>query len=327
MGLPRPASKMETATPLELPVVDSVRRPVAPIPASLNVLIALCACACATMLLSGASHCESRLGIFACALAFSFVANTIFSCLHECVHGIFHPQRRINYAFGVLCAAFFPTGFSLQRTAHLSHHRNNRTDSETFDYVYPGDSWLLKTVQWYGIISGVYWAVVVLGWLLFLVLPFVFRPDPLRARWSDSAEHTSGPAYARAFAAAPPLRARLELLLTIGVQVGLFYALHLSVAGWLCCYLAFAINWSALQYADHAFAPLDITEGAWDLRVHPWVQALFLNYHLHLAHHRHPTLPWVHLPRFVDPDRFRPHFASHYARMWLGPRRAPARTA
>lgn len=279
------------------------------------------------MLLRVASHCESWWAIVLCAIAFSFVGNTVFACLHECVHGIFHPDRRVNYAFGVMCAALFPTGFSLQRAAHLSHHRNNRTESENFDYVHPGDNRLLKTLQWYGIISGVYWVVVVLGWIAYLLLPIAFRRERLRSRWSQLAEHTSGPAYARAFAAAPPIRARVELLFTVTLQLGGCYLLDLSVAGWLACYVAFGINWSSLQYADHAFSRLDVIEGAWDLRVHPWVQALFLNYHLHLAHHRQPALPWIYLPRFVDRERFRPHFVTHYARMWLGPRRAPERPA
>ena len=319
---------METATSLTPTVPDSARRPVsAPIPARLNVLIAVCATATAAILLRAASHCESWWTIALCAVGFSFVGNTVFACLHECVHGIFHPDRRINYAFGVYCAALFPTGFSLQRAAHLGHHRNNRTATETFDYIYPGDNRLLKTLQWYGIISGVYWAVVVLGWIAYLLVPFAFRREPLQSRWSPVAEHTSGPAYARAFAAAPPVRARLELLLTITLQLAAYHLLDLSAAGWLACYVAFGINWSSLQYADHAFSRLDVVEGAWDLRVHPWVQALFLNYHLHLAHHRHPALPWIHLPRFVDAERFRPRFTSHYARMWLGPRRAPGRPA
>lgn len=297
------------------------------IPVTLNIVIATGAGMTAAILLWTASHCESWITLACCAVAFSLVGNTLFSCLHECVHGIFHPNSRLNYVFGVLCAAFFPTGFSLQRAAHLWHHRHNRTETETFDYIYPGDSRLLKTLQWYGIISGVYWIVAVLGWMIYLVVPFIFRRQSVQQSWSNAAEHTSGPAYLRAFAGAPAVRARLELLFTITFQIGLYSTLHLSLVGWLACYLAFGVNWSALQYADHAFSELDVIEGAWDLRVHPWVQALFLNYHLHLAHHRQPTLPWIHLPRFVDPERYRPRFITQYARMWLGPRQPPGPAA
>jgi fatty acid desaturase len=229
----------------------------------------------------------------------------------------------MNEAFGVLCAAFFPTGFSLQRAAHLGHHRNNRTQSECFDYIYPGDNSLLKILQWYGIISGIYWAAVVIGCVTYLLLPSAFRREKLQSRWPQAAEHTSGPAYARAFAAAPPVRARFELVATIVIQLSAYYFLRFSPGAWLACYVAFGINWSSLQYADHAFSRLDVVEGAWDLRVNPCIQTIFLNYHLHLAHHRQPALPWIYLPRFVDGDRYRPRFITQYARMWLGPRRAP----
>ena len=319
---------MEPATPLTQPAVSSAsRRASEPIPTALNVLIATGAMAAAGILLWAASHSESWIIIALCAIAFSFVGNTLFSCLHECVHGVFHPNPRVNYAFGVVTAALFPTGFSLQRAAHLGHHRNNRTETETFDYIYPADNRFLKTLQWYGIISGIYWITVIIGWVAYLLLPFVFRRETLREKWHPLAEHTSGPAYARAFAGAPPVRARLELLVTIALQAGLYYVLDLSPTGWLICYVAFGFNWSALQYADHAFSELDVVDGAWDLRVHPWVQAVFLNYHLHLAHHRQPTLPWIYLPRYVDVQRPRPRFLSIYARMWLGPQPAPGEPA
>ena len=317
---------METAIGPQSDTGLAPRRASRLIPATLNILIAVGAGSAAAILLWTASHCESWFGVALCAVTFSFVGNTVFSCLHECVHGIFHENSRVNYLFGVLCAALFPTGFSLQRAAHLAHHRNNRTEHESFDYIRPGDNGLLKRVQWYGILSGLYWIVAVVGWLAYLLLPFLFRRRALIRPWSPVAEHTAGPAYARAFSAAPPVRARLELLFTVAFQIGLYRGLDLSLAGWLACYLAFGINWSALQYADHAFSPLDVVEGAWDLRVHPWVQALFLNYHLHLAHHRHPTLPWIHLPRYVDNGRHRPRFIWQYARMWLGPRPVPGQS-
>ncbi len=275
------------------------------------------------MLLRVASNSESLILIVIAALTFSFVGNTIFSCLHECVHGVFHPDGRINYAFGVICAAMFPTGFSLQRAAHLGHHERNRSSQEMFDYYGPDDSRFLKTLQWYGIISGIYWACVVLGWLIYLVAPFLFTAHTRRRPWSAIAEHTSGPAYLRSFASAPPVRSRAELLVTIALQAFAFLALDLSATGWLVCYLAFGLNWSSLQYADHAFSPLDRTDGAWDLRVHPWVQRIFLNYHLHRAHHRYPGVSWIHLPEYVDESRPRPRFLTHYLGMWRGPRPVP----
>jgi fatty acid desaturase len=81
------------------------------------------------------------------------------------------------------------------------------------------------------------------------------------------------------------------------------------------------VNWSALQYADHAFSPLDPKDDAWNLKVNPVVRALFLNYHHHLAHHNAPQVPWLHLPKLVRPDSAQPSFWRIYLRMWRGPRR------
>ena len=53
------------------------------------------------------------------------------------------------------------------------------------------------------------------------------------------------------------------------------------------------------------------------------LDALWLNHNWHLTHHKHPTVPWIHLPgigRAENPQRgFLP---AHYARMWRGPRKA-----
>ena len=90
------------AAPLDAPAI----------PATLNIVIAVGAIAIATGCLWLASHAPHWTVVIAAAFIFSFANNTIFSLLHECVHGTFHPRRRINDAAGVLFAAFFPTSFT-----------------------------------------------------------------------------------------------------------------------------------------------------------------------------------------------------------------------
>lgn len=82
--------------------------------------------------------------------------------------------------------------------------------------------------------------------------------------------------------------------------------------------MLFGFTWSALQYADHAYSVRDIRNGAWNLKVHPITKAFFLNYHDHLAHHQHPNVPWIHLPKFVDPNVEKPAFLAIYLKMWKG---------
>ncbi len=107
------------------------------------------------------------------------------------------------------------------------------------------------------------------------------------------------------------------------VPIALVVALDLSLVGWLACYWAFGLNWSSVQYSDHAGSPRHVIEGAWNLRLWPGARWAFLNYNFHLAHHREPNVPWVHLPRRVRPDDASPSFWRIYLSLWLGARKAP----
>ncbi|MBI3299048.1 MAG: fatty acid desaturase [Elusimicrobia bacterium] len=290
-----------------------------PVPARLNALLLLAAVSADAGLLWTASHADGWAAPIAAAVAFSFVNNTVFSLLHESVHGILHPRPSINEWGGRVAAAFIPTGLGFQRIFHLGHHRRNRTAVEQFDYYRPGERRWLKAAQWYAILTGLYWAFLPLGAVVYLLWPGCFRRFPLRGD-SALAGQTSADAMLGGFDEAPEAALRLEILFTGLLQAAVFAVLDLSPGGWLLCYAAFAVNWSSLQYADHAWSALDVTEGAWNLSVNPVVKALFLNYHDHLAHHQRPRTPWIHLPKYVDSSRPRPSFLSVYASMWRGPR-------
>jgi fatty acid desaturase len=295
-----------------------------PIPGALNLALTAIAVPAALLLLRLASHAEPWGWRLAAVVAFSYVNNTIFSLLHEAVHGIFHPRRAVNDACGRVTAAFFPTGFTFQRVCHLGHHRRNRSDVELFDYFLPEDNRPLKAAQWYGILTGVYWLLPPLACLGFLLWPRLYRRPFFRSR---AARQTSAEAMLSGFEDAPAGRIRLEILFSILMQATMVWALDLSLAGWLACYAAFALNWSGLQYADHAWSSRDVHDGAWNLRVNRIVRYLFLNYHHHRAHHQHPSVPWLHLPKYVDPAEERPSFLRIYLQMWRGPRPWPAAEA
>jgi fatty acid desaturase len=294
------------------------------VPGALNVTLAAVVMSMNVLLLYGASHAVSWIWMLAAALAFSFTNNTIYSLLHECVHRKFHESRAVNEWSGRLLAAWFPTGFTFHRMCHLGHHRHNRTEVERFDYYAPEDNRLLKFVQWYGILTGLYWLMPPLGCLLVLVLPTTLLLRLVDSRGSKTVEHIGTDAILGGLAEVSQSVMRLEILLTAAVQVALWRLIDLSVAGWVACYVAFAVNWSALQYADHAWSELDVRDGAWNLRVSRGVQYVFLNYHHHLAHHQHPDVPWVHLGKFVDFEVPRPSFLKIYLSMWRGPRPLPA---
>lgn len=293
------------------------------IPGTLNVCLLMGTSWVAGWLLHLASHAPTWWQVTLAVLGFSFVNNTIFSLLHESVHGIFHRNRRVNEWAGRSAAAFFPTALTFQRIFHLRHHRNNRTEVEQFDYLRPTDNRVLKYAQWYAILTGLYWMASPLGMLLYLIWPGAFRMKWLRAEDSRVAQQTAADAMLEGFDNAPTNRIRWEILFTLLMQVALVWLAQATWQGWLLCYAAFAVNWSSLQYADHAWSEFDVREGAWNLRVNKLVQWLFLNYHHHKAHHQHPEVSWFNLSEHVDFSEQRPSFFKIWLSMWRGPRPLP----
>lgn len=300
-------------------MLDAPRPAAAAIPERLNLALLAVASAVSGALLWGASHAPGPPAAIACAVGFSFTANTLFSLLHESVHGIFSPRPGINEWAGRLAAAWFPTGLAVQRAFHFTHHRNNRSESERFDLLYGGDVRWLKRAQWYSLLTGVYWLVTVAGVVAHLVVPRVARRRLLRSAGPRAAAQTSADEYLAALDGVDPVGSRLEIALSLACQAALFVLLDLSALGWVLCYGAFALSWSALQYADHAFSPLDRHEGAWNLAVDPVTRLFFLNYHYHRAHHQNPRVPWSRLPDLVDPAEPKPSFWRVWRRMWRGP--------
>lgn len=294
-----------------------------PIPGRANLLILAAAALVSGSALYVASH-AARWPVAALAvLVFAASANTLFALLHEAVHGILHPSPAVNRWGGRLAAAFFPTGLMVQRAFHATHHENNRSRAERFEYIHEGDIVWLKYAQWYAILTGVYWLATVGGVVAFLLVPGALRTKLLRGRDSRVATQTSARPYLDALDELPPVTARLELAGTAAFQIGLIWALDLSLGGWLACYYAFGLAWSSLQYTDHAFSPLDPEKGAWNLRVNPLVRMIFLNYHYHLAHHQNPRASWIHLRRLADPRVPQPRFVEIWRSMWRGPRPFP----
>lgn len=286
------------------------------IPGALNIGLMLVASVVACALLWFVAHADTWPGRIVGAIAFSYVANTIFSLLHEAVHRHFHPSATVNEAFGILCAAFFPTSLMFQRVVHFGHHRRNRTDWELFDHYQPGVPRYKTLFRLYCLLTGFFWMSAPLGCAIYLLTGPFFRSHLFQhviCRWYGFEPMVTDLARVSGW------RMRGEIVFTVLFQTLLIVALDLSWLGWGLCYGAFALNWCSLQYTDHAWTKRDIVEGASNLSVNRVVQWIFLNYHHHLAHHRHPEVPWIHLPKFVDFSQPRPSFAATYLRLWRGP--------
>lgn len=291
------------------------------IPGTLNLLLSAVSVSGCLALLWLASHAPSAWVLLGAAVLFSYLNNTVFALFHEAEHKILHPNESVNEWVGRLLGAMFPTSLGFHRTGHLNHHAHNRSEHETFDYIRPGENLVLKYLQWYSVLTGLYWLFVPVAALAYMIWPGYVRLGSLRE--GAEAKQTAAMTYAKAYDRANETGIRLEVGLALLFQMAAFQLLDLNWLGWGACYFAFALNWGSLQYADHAFSDCNTVSGAWNLRVHPIVRAFFLNYHYHRAHHENPKVPWLYLDRYLHPDEFRPWFLDIYLLMWRGPRPLP----
>ncbi|MBI2366721.1 MAG: fatty acid desaturase [Deltaproteobacteria bacterium] len=63
-----------------------------------------------------------------------FLNNPYWSLIHEAIHDLFHPARKVNAFFGRFMAMSFGAPFRILRLSHLLHHKLNRLPVEGTEY-------------------------------------------------------------------------------------------------------------------------------------------------------------------------------------------------
>jgi len=219
-----------------------------------------------------------------------------------------------NYWLGVLAGGWFPVPFSMLHYTHRSHHRFNRTDTEMFDCYYPSDNRLLKNLQWYSILCGLFWPLVPIGALL-----IAGTPKRLRQRLLAKASPARGLSYLAQIPDDVVKRTRYEIVAIASVFLLLFWILELRPVAVAVCYGCFSINWSTRQYITHAFSTRDVIEGAFNLRHNRLMDWILLHGQWDLNHHRHPDVSWFYLPQLSGSDAAQRGYLRQYFRQWRGP--------
>jgi fatty acid desaturase len=290
-----------------------------PIPNRLNLgiivgqLLAIAACFCGLM------HITNVWALALLAVVFGIVMNSVYAVIHEAEHAILFSNRRWNDFAGIALSLFFPAPFHLIRQGHLGHHLRNRSDDEAFDFYFEGDHKLWKILVLYGIITGLYYVVVVLSNLIFLVLPF--RDDKKYWRIDQATTafmETLNPRYRLAI--------RVECVAAVLLHAALVWLLGVPLTHYLIIYAVFGFMWSAMQYVHHYGTERHVTRGARNLWIWKPLDLIWLNHNWHLTHHTHPSVPWVYLPRkSSDGEGKRGFLLTAYLKMWRGPRLARER--
>lgn len=285
-----------------------------PIPNRLNIVVTVLVCCLAVALLVVASRLDSLWQQLVVGVLFSYVMLTDYALLHEAAHDKLHSSPRGNAVLGFVAGVLFPASYTMVRCMHQNHHRRNRTDFEMFDLYYPNDSMVLKYLQWYSILCGLFWPLVPLGSLLYVLVPSRVMTQVFRRANPSRGLHMVNDVRPREMT-----RIRWETLAIMVALSSLAWFANLRWQPTLLLYGLFAFNWSTRQYVTHAYSKRDIIDGAWNLKHTRLMELILLNSSWHLNHHRYPRISWVHLPSLSEANEVRPSYIAHYWRQWLGP--------
>jgi fatty acid desaturase len=284
-----------------------------PIPSKLNiVLAALVICLCLTLLWA-AGQVQGWWAVGLLAVAYAFVMNTGYALCHEAEHDIFHPNRAINDLGGTLITLFFPASYRLRRQGHLGHHCRNRTDDEAFDFYFPGENRIWKHAQFYGILTGFFWLMIVLSNFIAVLNPAWLARVTRLDRPTAALQETLNPKYFRMI--------RIEAMLVLLLHGSMIYFFRIPPWRYFTVLCGFGFLWSTLQYLHHYGTARDVQKGALNVRTWRVFDLIWLNHHWHLNHHLHPTVPWLYLPE-LEPENAPAAvpFWRAYFRQWRGPR-------
>jgi fatty acid desaturase len=284
-----------------------------PVPGQLNICLAVVVVLLCALLLWASGRVQSWWAVACLAVAYGFVMNTGYALCHEAEHDIFHQNRAINDGAGIIVTLFFPASFHLRRQGHLGHHLRNRTDDEAFDLYFEGENPVWKWVQFYGILTGFFWLMIVFSNFVAAINPKWLSRRTTLDRPTAALQETLNPKY---FA-----WMRLEALLVFVVHGAMIYFFKIPPLRYFAVLCGFGFLWSTLQYIHHYGAVRDVQKGAWNVRTWRLFAWIWLNHHWHLNHHLNPTVSWIYLPE-LQMDGVAPPlpFWKAYWRQWRGPR-------
>jgi fatty acid desaturase len=209
---------------------------------------------------------------------------------------------------------------TLLKNMHLKHHKQNRTTVELFDYYGPTESKFLKYFVWYGILLGVFGFYPIIGTFLLALVPSSWILPLFKSTNSTKS-------YLENFSSHESFAIRIELLLIIGFYLALIYLLRIDAAIIALFLILSACNWSTRQFIEHAFTPLHVIEGGYNLQHNRWMSWILLHREWDLNHHRHPQVPWIYLPQLAGSEDRRFGYVAQYMRMWRGPLPAESATS
>ena len=228
-------------------------------------------------------------------LPLAVLNNPYWSLIHEAIHDLFHPGRKVNAFFGRLMAIVFGAPFRILRLSHLLHHKLNRLPVEGTEYYDKTKSSKARAAPGYyfQIMCGLYLAEV-LSSLYFLL------PRSWLKRFKErflAANGVSGILMQNWLGIDALREIRLDGLLILALFSFSFYCYGERWPLPLAVLAARGLLISFLDNVYHYETPVGDVLYARNLRLNGVLERLLLHFNLHGIHHLNPAIPWIDLPR------------------------------
>jgi fatty acid desaturase len=220
--------------------------------------------------------------------------NPYWSLIHEAIHEMFHPARRVNRAAGRVLAVFFGAPFLVLRLSHLLHHKLNRSLVEATEVYAPE-----KTSR--GRAAAGYFAYIFGGlYLLELASPLMFFLPRFALRRLERRYFAGADLPGNLMRGLMRGAAVTEMRLDGTLVLVLFAASAVCYGAWWPCLagalFARAFLISFLDNVYHYATPVNDTFYARNLSLPRLLSAGLLHFNLHGIHHKNPAIPWIGLP-------------------------------
>ena len=246
--------------------------------------------------------------------------NPFWSLIHEAIHDLFHPRRKVNLIFGKLLSIMFGSPFRILRLSHLLHHQLNRTPIEGTELYERGKrgSVLAAGCGYYCQILGGLYLMEFLSALLFFFPRRWIRY--IKDRFIKA--ETVAAILMQNWTQDEALREnRID-----GVFIVAWFGLSLICYGsyWPLLLAVLSARGFLISFLDNVYhyrTPVNDIFFARNLWLPNPLAAGLLNFNFHGIHHQNPAIPWISLPRVFRQQRqiFHGNYFTAAARQLRGP--------
>ncbi len=238
--------------------------------------------------------------------------NTMWSLVHEAIHGNLAHNRTENLWCGRVLSALFGSSFTFLTAGHLSHHALNRTEHERLEIVKPGQSMWRARLTYYSMMCGGLFVTEVLVPLAFII-PFreLTKVVPAKGMARMILQRVS----AKHVAVVIESVVAISLLVASFCLYGSYWPVLLAVL------FARAFLVSSLEYIYHYGNELDNVNAAYNLALPRPLSALLLHFNWHHTHHVSPKTPWhqLELESLKRNECYDEYYWRAALRAWRGP--------